>query len=233
MTLVRGTILGCVFLGEERRKEALAAFTEASAIDPHYPLLQDKIVTALLGLGHYIKALQICENLVGARPQDATAWATLALSASYCRKWDRSLTAAQRAFKLNPINPQILFRYSIISGEWGRLKRQRLLLERAILLDPQDPHFRRFLGILPPRPELETRLPLISNEHWVKAVAPGSLPYTKAAATLREMYWRILSMQPRTGSTQKKYASDNNRSFDDQSFTRVLVLFSTQRRRVL
>jgi protein O-GlcNAc transferase len=92
--------LGVALLAEERSKEALAAFTEASAIDPHYPLLQNKIVTALIGLGHYIKALQIGENLVRDRPKDATAWATLALSASCCRKWDRSLTAAQRAFKL-------------------------------------------------------------------------------------------------------------------------------------
>jgi hypothetical protein len=56
------------------------------------------------------------------------------------------LAAIQRAFELN--NDLHLFSYSLMLGEFRRFKRKRYLLERAVSLDPENPHLRWALGML-------------------------------------------------------------------------------------
>jgi hypothetical protein len=80
-------------------------------------------------------------------PGDVDVWVNLSINAFQCRQFDKSLAAAEQAFKLNPNNPVQLHAYSIILREFGHFKRARRLLERSVSLDPENADTRVQLGL--------------------------------------------------------------------------------------
>jgi len=139
--------LGCELQRLERYQEALSAFEEAQAIDPNYPSLKNRIAFTHWGLKNFSTALDLYEALVRETPGDVGVWVNLSINAFQCRQFDKSLAAAERAFQLNPNNPVQLHAYSIILREFGRFKRALHLLERSVLLDPEDADTRVQLGL--------------------------------------------------------------------------------------
>jgi Flp pilus assembly protein TadD len=130
--------LGCELQRADRHQEALSAFRQAQAIDSGVPYLKTKIGFEYCMLRDYSAALPIYESQVREVPNDLNAWNGLSFSAHRCRQWDKSLAAAERAFKLNPNNASVLHTFSIILAEFRRFKRARRGLERAVTLAPQD-----------------------------------------------------------------------------------------------
>ena len=139
--------LGCELQNAGRHQEALSAFESAKAIDPNIPFLRQKMAFAHSCLRNYTTALDLFETLVRDMPSDVGAWSGLSINAFECRQWDKSLAAAEQAFKLNPNNAAQLHSYSIILREFGRFKRARHLLERAVSLDPENAELRVQLGL--------------------------------------------------------------------------------------
>jgi hypothetical protein len=139
--------LGCELQAADRHQEALSAFCRAQEIDPHLPYLKTKIGFEYCMLRDYSAALPIYEAQVCEAPNDVNAWNGLSFSAHRCRQWDKSFTAAERAFKLNPNNASVLHTFSIILAEFRHFKRARRLLERAVSLAPQDAEICVQLGL--------------------------------------------------------------------------------------
>ena len=126
--------LGCTLQDAEQYQEALSAFTQAQAIDPNYPDLQNRIGAAHFLLQNFTAALDVYEAMVCQAPGDVRGWANLSISAHRRRQWDKSLAAAQRAFEIDPNDSANLYHFGLILREVGRFKRARHLLNRAISL---------------------------------------------------------------------------------------------------
>jgi tetratricopeptide (TPR) repeat protein len=139
--------LGCELQRAERYQEALSAFEQAQALDPNIPSLKNRIASTHWGLKNHKTALDLYEALVRETPGDVGVWVNLSINAFQCRQFDKSLAAAERAFKLNPNNPVQLHGYSIILREFGRFKQARRLLERSVSLDPENADTRVQLGL--------------------------------------------------------------------------------------
>jgi Flp pilus assembly protein TadD len=139
--------LGCDLQLAQRHQEALAAFTQALEIDPNFPDLRNRIVRAYFFLEDYTEALKLSEALVRDTPRDRSAWTTLGATAYKCRAWDKSLKAAERAFELNPDDPWQLYNFFLVLREFGRFKRARHILNRAVSLDPENVKLRFELAL--------------------------------------------------------------------------------------
>jgi tetratricopeptide (TPR) repeat protein len=131
----------------QRYQEALSAFEQAQAIEPNFPSLRHRIAGAHFLLENCTKALDLYESLVRESPRDVNAWTWLSATLYKCRQWTRSLEAAERAFGINPNDPAQLYHYSLILGEFRRLKRARHLLNRAAVLAPENAKIRYELAL--------------------------------------------------------------------------------------
>jgi hypothetical protein len=140
--------LGCSLQDAQRYQGALEAFEQAQAVDPTFPSLRNRIAWVHLLLGNFTTSLNLSESLVRDTPRDMEAWTLISASAYMLRQWDKSLAAAERAFQINPNDSAQLYRYSLVLGEFGRFKRARYLLNRAVCLTPRDTLLHVQLGLM-------------------------------------------------------------------------------------
>jgi tetratricopeptide (TPR) repeat protein len=90
--------LGCELQKAERYQEAVSAFGQALEIDPKLPFLRNKLAWVYWQLKNYSTALALYETLVSESASDFQALIGVSISARSLRLWDKSLSAAKRAF---------------------------------------------------------------------------------------------------------------------------------------
>ena len=143
--------------GKDNLEKALAAFTQALAIDPDYaPAWVGISITYGLQTKSRLRsqeqgfalALEAVERALAIDENMATAWASLAYLKRYFQwDWQGAKAAIDKALQLEPNNADVIGAAAAIASTFGQLAKSIELFERNVELDPLRLAGLRALGV--------------------------------------------------------------------------------------
>lgn len=210
--------------GETER--ALAAFERVLNIDPGEIDLATRVAFLLTQQGDYPRAIDILKDAVKAQPKEPGPYLQLAyIYAKYLKKMDPAIRYAEKAVALAPKEIEGYQRLAEVQLTAKNRKSALQTLERATMVETNDPSFWTQLGklylalIAPsdhnPKPEELQKVNAVIRK--ALALAPGDASVLKDAADyyaasqqVQEaipLYLRVLELQPNDSNAREKLAT--------------------------
>jgi tetratricopeptide (TPR) repeat protein len=228
-----------------RKAEALAHFVEASAleesgeiekalqayrkvldVDPGQSGLAAHVAILLLRQEHYPEAIDVLKDAIKANPKAAGPYSQLAvIYARYLKKIDQAIDYANQAIRIDPKNIDAYQRLCEIEAAAGQEKKAIQALDRALVVQNNDPAFWAQLGKLyaslvfktdaEPKPADIKRVNAIfkkaaDNANDDPAVLKDVADYYAATQQIKEaipLYLRVLELQPDDINAREKLAT--------------------------
>ncbi len=129
------TLLGNVFLDDEKIAESLGVLERAVELQPNSYEPYASLGATNLKLSHYGRAATLLEQAVAMKPSDAISNANLAIAYSNLDRYDDAYKYAQKALKLDPKSATNLHLMGLIHFETGNIEQAIDYFVKAIRID--------------------------------------------------------------------------------------------------
>ena len=134
------SVLGEALAREGRYPESIARHREAVGLNPDEATFLAKFGKSLVLGGYDTEALAVLERAVQLAPKSVEAIGNLGLCLHIMQQLDKAALQYLKALKLSPRNTFILANMGVLRGQQRKNLEGIKLLDKALAIDPEDPH---------------------------------------------------------------------------------------------